>query len=226
MARDLEQPEVLHASDTVDTTEEDDPTIVRETRPAAVPADEAVPTEDTAPATYAERTAVLYGRHRGMQLWADFLGFTVAFFLVELFLGLASLAGYRKHAQVPTVGSTVIPNLFVYLGIGSLVGVFLAYLIGGYAAGRMARFDGIRNGIGVWLWSIVVACGLSIAGWILDTIFNIGITIHMKGSTGTQAATIAALIAVTAIVALLGAVIGGRMGERYHRLIDREGEAL
>jgi hypothetical protein len=42
-------------------------------------------------------------------------------------------------------------------GIGLLVILALAYFCGGYVAGRMARFDGARQGIGVWLWGLIAA---------------------------------------------------------------------
>ena len=31
--------------------------------------------------------------------------------------------------------------------------LFVAYVCGGYVAGRMARFDGIKQGLAVWGWS-------------------------------------------------------------------------
>lgn len=31
--------------------------------------------------------------------------------------------------------------------------VLVAYYCGGYVAGRMARFDGMKQGLAVWLWA-------------------------------------------------------------------------
>jgi hypothetical protein len=36
-----------------------------------------------------------------------------------------------------------------------LVILFVAYYCGGYAAGRMGRFNGMKQGIAVWLWALV-----------------------------------------------------------------------
>ena len=33
----------------------------------------------------------------------------------------------------------------------------VAYYSGGYVAGRMARFDGVKQGVAVWAWALVVA---------------------------------------------------------------------
>ena len=38
-----------------------------------------------------------------------------------------------------------------------LVVLFVAYCRGGYVAGRMARFDGRKQGLAVWLWGVVMA---------------------------------------------------------------------
>jgi len=233
MAREVEQPEVLHASDTVETPQDDNSTVVREARPAAVPASSAATDEESAPATYGERQVILHGRHGGLHLWTDFLGFAVAVFFLTVFLGIVGAivgeVGYQLHAPVPKIGGSI-PNQSVNLGIGALIGtlvaVFLAYLLGGYAAGRMARFDGVRNGLGVWLWTIIVAVLLGIAGAIIGTTFNVASQIHLKIDTATLTMAGAISIAVTLIVMLLGAVLGGLFGERYNRRIDREGEAL
>ncbi len=54
-----------------------------------------------------------------------------------------------------------------------LVVVFVSYLAGGYVAGRMARFNGVRQGVGVWLWAIIVTVVLAILGLIAGNRFNV-----------------------------------------------------
>ncbi|GLY41853.1 hypothetical protein Amsp01_078760 [Amycolatopsis sp. NBRC 101858] len=39
--------------------------------------------------------------------------------------------------------------------IGTAV-LLVAYYCGGYVAGRMARFNGVKQGIAVWVWTIVM----------------------------------------------------------------------
>ncbi len=58
-------------------------------------------------------------------------------------------------------------------GIAVLVVLFLAYLAGGYVAGRMARFDGARQGLAVWLVGLLVVLLLAAAGGILGAQYNV-----------------------------------------------------
>ena len=57
-------------------------------------------------------------------------------------------------------------------GIVLLVFLAIAYYAGGYVAGRLARFDGGRQGLGVWLFALVVAVILAAAGAVLGAEYN------------------------------------------------------
>jgi len=60
---------------------------------------------------------------------------------------------------VRTVGVTGAVVLLVILA--------LAYLAGGYVAGRLARFDGLRNGVLAWIVGVIVTIVAAIAGSIV-----------------------------------------------------------
>jgi hypothetical protein len=177
----------------------------------------------------AERQHALEARFGGMDWWADFLGFAVAIFFTTVLFGIVGAivgtVGYQMHATVPKVGSSV-PGTTQQLGLGGLIGgliaLFLAYLIGGYAAGRMARFNGAQNGVGVVIWTIIVAIVLGILGAILGNRFNVGTTLNLHIDTTTVGVAGLISLVVTLVVMLLAATIGGKMGERYHRPIDRQ----
>jgi hypothetical protein len=180
-----------------------------------------------------ERLAELRNRYGGFYWGADFIGFAVATFFTVVFLGIvgavAGGVGYQIGAPLPKVGhalNTATQSIGLGAAAASLVALFLAYLIGGYTAGRMARFDGTKNGLGVVIWTIVVAAILGIAGGVLGTRFNLGsqLNLNVNASTFTTAGLVA--LAVALIIMLLGAIIGGRMGELYHRRIDRHAEAM
>ena len=47
-------------------------------------------------------------------------------------------------------------------GICLLVIALIAYFAGGYVAGRMSRFDGGRQGLAVWIWSVAVVVVLAV----------------------------------------------------------------
>lgn len=177
----------------------------------------------------AEREQQLLARYGGFSWGSDFIGFAVALFFTIVFFGIVGAiigtVGYQMGAPVPKA-STGLTSTTVNLGIagliGGLVAIFLAYLIGGYTAGRMARFDGVKNGIGVVIWTVVVAIILGVVGGVLGNRFNVASQIHLNvnGSTLTTAGVIS--LVVTLVVMLLGATLGGAWGARYHRLIDRE----
>ena len=111
-------------------------------------------------------------------------------------------------------------------GIALLVVLFLAYLAGGYVAGRMARFDGVRQGIAVWVIGLLVVLLLAVLGLVFGSQFNVLAQLNLPRipiDEGT--ATTAGIVTLVAIllVTLLGAVIGGKVGEHYHRKVDRAG---
>ena len=45
--------------------------------------------------------------------------------------------------------------------------LFVAYYCGGYVASRMARFNGMKQGIAVWVWALVVAIIVAILGAVV-----------------------------------------------------------
>jgi hypothetical protein len=111
-------------------------------------------------------------------------------------------------------------------GIAVLVVLFLAYLAGGYVAGRMSRFDGARQGLAVWIIGLLVVLVLAIAGVALGAQYNVLQQLNLpRIPVDEGTATTAGIITLVAIllVTLLGAVLGGKLGERYHRRVDRAG---
>jgi len=108
--------------------------------------------------------------------------------------------------------------------IALLVVLFLGYLAGGYVAGRMARFHGVRQGLGVWLWGVIIAVALSITAAIVGSQSTILVQANLPQipftSSGFTWQAILALVAVL-LVTLLGAILGGLLGMRFHRRIDR-----
>ncbi len=177
----------------------------------------------------ANRQAELRARYGGFYWGSDFIGFAVATFFTILFLGIiaavAGGVGYQVGAPLPKVGhavSSTTQTIGLGAAVASLIGLLLAYFIGGYTAGRMTRYDGVKNGIGVVIWTVVVAAVLAIAGAILGSKFNVASQLHLKfnSSTFTTAGVVA--LAIALVIMLVGAVLGGRAGERYHRDIDRD----
>jgi MFS family permease len=134
--------------------------------------------------------------------------------------------GLASNVDTPDEAANQAETLGIGGGIAILVVLFLAYLVGGYVAGRMARFDGVKQGLAVWLIGLIVVLLLAAAGAILGSQYNVLRQLNLPRipiDEGT--ATTAGIITLVAIllVTLLGAVLGGKLGDRYHRKIDRAG---
>src|SRR5437762_1335179 len=65
----------------------------------------------------------------------------------------------------------------------------IAYYAGGYVAGRLARFDGALQGVGVWLIGIVVTIAFAAAGAIAGSQYNVLNQLNLPNlPVGTSAA--------------------------------------
>ena len=114
-------------------------------------------------------------------------------------------------------------------GIALLIILFLAYWCGGYVAGRMARFNGMVQGIAVWVWAIVIAIVVALLSLVVGDQFNILVDLNafpripLSEGELTTAGIITAVI--VALASLGGAILGGMAGTRYHRRVDLAGVA-
>jgi MFS family permease len=171
-----------------------------------------------------------HARFGGIKWGAAFFGWLSANGLAVLLIALLSAAGVALGLTqgVPSAEEATqqADTIGIVGGIALLVVLFLAYLAGGYVAGRMARFDGVRQGIAVWIIGLLVVLALTIAGAVLGSQYNVLQELNLPRipiDEGT--ATTAGIIALVAIllVTLAGAIMGGKLGERYHRKVDRAG---
>ena len=109
-------------------------------------------------------------------------------------------------------------------GIGLPVILALSYFCGGYVAGRMARFDGARQGMGVWLWGLIAAVVVALLAVIGGSKYNLLDALNLpRIPVDSGSLTTAGLIALIAslVVTLLAGIAGGKTGERFHRKVDR-----
>lgn len=165
--------------------------------------------------------------YAGFKWVAGLLGFAAAMFFLAVFLGAVSTVlsalGYRLATG--TLTEIVTSSGMRAAALGTLVAIVLAYLIGGYTAGRLARYDGGRNGLGVVLWTLIVAAAVTIAAVVLQ-ITGTGVSQFVPIHVGlTVTATHIAAGVIAAVVALVLMVVaglaGGLLGTRYHRRLDR-----
>ena len=178
------------------------------------------------PAVIKDRQRDEYG---GTNWGAAFFGWLVAVGLGALLTALVSAAGAAiALSEFDVVGDVRAEAETISLagGIALLVVALIAYFAGGYVAGRMSRFDGARQGLAVWIWSIVVAVVLAVLGAVAGEEYNLFAALDLPRIPIDEGdLTTGGVVALIAIVAgtLLAAVAGGKAGESYHRRVDRAG---
>lgn len=102
--------------------------------------------------------------------------------------------------------------------------LLVAYYIGGYVAGRMSRFDGAKQGVAVWGIGLLVTLAAVVLGAVFGSQYNIldrvslpRIPVPTDGLTSAGLLTAGVLVLGTLLVAMLG----GKVGNRYHTRVDR-----
>jgi len=195
------------------------------------PPSEASPTDATVSSGRRRPSRAIVAEQRerfgGMKVGACFFGWLTAtgtaVILTALLTAVGAGVGLARDlnadqavASAQTVG---LIGGIVLLGI-----IFVAYLAGGYVAGRMARFNGVKQGVGVWLWAIIIAVVVAVLSIIAGAQFNIlgSLTgfpqLPVTEAQMTTGGIIVALLVVA--VALVGAILGGLTGMRFHRRVD------
>ena len=117
-------------------------------------------------------------------------------------------------SEVETVGA-----------IAAGVVLFVSFLVGGIAAGRMSRYDGGMNGMGTALWFLLLVTVFAALGaWVGEeyNAFALADLPNWAAQVDVEEITTAAIIAsaVAVVVTLLGGYLGGRIGDSYNRKVD------
>ncbi|HZB22869.1 MAG TPA: hypothetical protein VE444_03405 [Gaiellaceae bacterium] len=160
-------------------------------------------------------------RFGGVDFPASLVGMLTALAMVVLLGGLVGAAigaiGYQTGLSGDNVEDISIASL-----VGGLVVLFVSYLVGGWTAGRIARYDGARNGLMTAVWTIVLAAALSALAYFLgseyDVLANVDLPQWFDRDAVTTAAIASSVIAIATM--LVGGLLGGLWGTRYHRLAD------
>jgi hypothetical protein len=176
-----------------------------------------------------DREARLRQRDRfgGLNWGAAFFGWLVAIgmgvILTAIVVAAGAAIGLTSGASASDASSNA--DTIGILGGALLIAIaFVAYYCGGYVAGRMSRFDGGRQGLGVWAIGLIVTLLVAAAGAIFGDQYNLFENLNLpriplNPSDLTTGGIIA--LAAVALASLIGAFLGGKLGERYHRRVDR-----
>src|SRR6476620_1850889 len=181
-------------------------------------------------------TAVARQKERfgGIKVGSAFFGWLAATGMAVLLTALVAAAGTAVGLANNTDVNEAVNQAARNSGTVGLVGIivllvilFLSYYCGGYVAGRMARFNGAKQGLMVWVWALIAAIVVAILGLVAGQQFNVLANLNsfpripINEGQLTTTSIIAAI--VVALVALVGAVLGGLAGMRFHRKVDRAG---
>lgn len=178
-----------------------------------------------------DTVAAEQSRFGGIKAGSAFFGWMTAagisVLLTALITGAAAAVGAANNLDPSAVMNQAAQNLqevSIAGGIVLAVILFISYYCGGYVAGRMARFDGAKQGLAVWLWAVLAAVIAALLAALAGTQFNNLLnTTAFPGMTldeGTLTAGGITALAIAALVALAGAILGGKMGMRFHRRVD------
>jgi hypothetical protein len=183
-------------------------------------------TAATAGAVAVDRDARLRQRERfgGFNWGAAFFGWLVAIGMGVILTAIVAAAGAAIGLTNGGAASNDAGTIGIVGGALLIAVAFVAYYCGGYVAGRMSRFDGGRQGFGVWAIGLVVTLLVAAAGAIFGDQYNVFENLNLpRVPLNPSDITTGGIIALAGILVatLIGSVLGGKLGQRYHRRVDR-----
>jgi hypothetical protein len=171
----------------------------------------------------------------GVKIGSAFFGWLTATGTAAILTGVLAATGAALGLGVvvqdpgaPAGDAPLDAETVGWIGAGALLVILLlAYYCGGYVAGRMARFNGVRQGFAVWVWALVIAIVVALVSVVLGSQYDIlgRLNAFPRIPVSEGVLTIAGIITavVVAVASLGGAILGGVAGTRFHRRVDRVG---
>jgi hypothetical protein len=163
----------------------------------------------------------------GFSFWSVLSGMFVAF---GSFIILSAIIGAIMAATGMAEGginASEATTAGIAAAVGLVIAQFLAYLWGGYTAGRMARGSGVLNGLMVPIFAIIL---VAILGGILAAVTGTSPDAAASEAQNqaqslplplNDIAQIGTGVGIGLLVAmLLGGALGGSLGHRWHRKLE------
>lgn len=182
---------------------------------------------DTVAPTRREEHAYRKEQFGGVKAGAVFYGWLEAVALTILLVGVVSAiaTGLGSTLDVTQAEAELRAG---EIGVTSAIAILsilaIGYLAGGYVAGRLARFNGARQGFAVWALGLIITVVVVVIGLVFGDQYNVfdrvslpSLPVRADEFTAGGIITFAAVLAGT----LVAAVFGGMLGQRYHSKIDR-----
>jgi hypothetical protein len=185
------------------------------------------PTPETAATPAALQAARVRQRDEfgGVNWGASFFGWLVAVGVAALLVSILVAAGAAVGLTESDVTNAA-DEITLGGAIALIAVLMIAYYTGGYVAGRMSRFDGGRQGLATWAIGLIVTVALALAAVILGDEYNVLEQLNLPSlPVGDETLATGGAIALAAIAvgSAIAAMAGGKVGERYHRRVDRAG---
>lgn len=165
-------------------------------------------------------------RYGKADLVASILGMFAALGTL-VFLGALFAAG-TASIELQTNLLTQDGNLDEIETVGAIAAgavLFVSFLVGGIAAGRMSRYDGGMNGLGTALWFLLLVSVFAALGAWVGEEYNAFANADLPNwvsQIDVEGVTTAAIIMsiVSVVLIFLGGYLGGRIGDSYNRKVD------
>jgi hypothetical protein len=165
-------------------------------------------------------------RFGGVNWGAGFYGWLVAVAMTVLLTGVAGAVVGMLDRLLPAFPgpADLAPTTLALAATATVVVVLMgAHFAGGYVAGRMSRFDGGKQGAGVWVTGVLMTMTVVGAGLLFGWQYNLFARVDLPSFSLPQE-TLGIAGAGAAVAALLGTLLaaigGGKVGRGYHRKVD------
>lgn len=174
----------------------------------------------------AENLSSFYQRYGKSDLLASVVGMFAGLGTL-VFLGAliaAGAGGIDYQLNIITEEGALDEASLIGMIVAAIV-IFASFIVGGFAAGRMSRYNGGMNGLGAGLWLILLVAVFAALGAFVGDEYNAFnrsdlpnwfAQIDVEDRTAMAAISSAVLVVAT----LVGGYIGGRLGETYHTRVD------
>jgi hypothetical protein len=168
-------------------------------------------------------------RFGGLNPGAAFFGWLVAVAVSVLLAGIVGAVALAVGVNTDVSQADLTADassLGVVAAAVLLVVLMVGYYAGGYVAGRMSRFSGGRQGLGVWVLGLLVTIAMVALGAVFGQQYDVLDRVDLpRVSMSTSTLSTGGIVAGVAVLVgtLLAALAGGAVGTRYHRKVDRFG---
>ena len=166
-------------------------------------------------------------RFGGIKVGSAFFGWLTATGMSVLLIALLAAAGvvFGVATNTTVTVDQAVQESQQVTGTAQTVGLVGAITLL-VVAGRMARFNGAKQGLAVWLWGVVMALVVAAVAAVAGAQYDVFARLNLPRLPVNEGqVTTVGLITIGAAIlaALIGAVLGGLAGMRFHRTVDKAG---